>query len=285
MAIGHIGCLTSGWLGFCLLVGLPFIAESALQNLCGPQEFTPCKSEVFYQSSPPEGIEKLYWEGRYINSAHPTARLCLNSVDNGVDGYIASLYDCRLRIPIWTAMSLSAQEFRGPNVGRSGFNFMDDFPPRLGIARQYQQESSDYASASRNHGIDKGHMIAANYAGYYVSGSDASLRRARARVRTSFSYYNAVPQYQYTNRGEWRQCEQQLLNWAINKSNRRTSSTRLYILAGSVPSVHYLRMSGVQQRNLSASFLSEGDLQPGGSGINVPQATWTGTCTSVWKGP
>ncbi len=82
----------------------------------------------------PEGIEKLTF-ANYGPQQPGTTRLCLG-------GHIASLYDCKLRIPLWTAMSLSGNKLRGRDATRKG-GFQDNFPPGL-VAYEYQQTSDDY---------------------------------------------------------------------------------------------------------------------------------------------
>ena len=225
------------------------------------------KWHFFNNTSPSSEIERMIWDG--VNGTrHPTASLCLG-------GYIASLYDCKLRIPLWTAMSLPGDEVMGDTLGKDDRKqFKNNFPPSL--APQYEH-SSDYEGSYKKYTIEKGHMIAARYAGYHVRGNETSLQRARNRLETSFSYYNAMPQYENTNTGVWRVYEGKLMEWA--KCWIRNNSTRLYILVGAVPRVSYLLTTGIPQPNKTL-FLSKGELydnQSGGLGINVPQAMWTGT--------
>lgn len=263
------------YLSFSLLLKV----TAAPSGLCGPQQFDSTCNSAFYKGSPPKGIEKLMWEGRTRSQTkHPTATLCQG-------GYIASMYDCRLRIPVWSAMSLASQEIQGATVGRCACTFRDNFPTILDIDDQYRQKDRDYDGASKLHKIDKGHLISAKYAGFYVSGNDASQNMAKDRVEASFSYSNVVPQYQLKNRGAWLQCEKKLVKWA--KKWIRSESTRLYILVGAVPRVSYLTMQGVHNTERTL-FLTDGQLkdqQPRGKGINVPLATWTGMCvvlSAIW---
>ena len=193
-----------------MFVGSAVICSVAGQS-CPEQDFDEACLSTFYQRSPPKGMENLTFAN--YGPQHPgTARLCLG-------GHIASLYDCKLRIPLWTAMSLSSKELRGGDAKRKG-DFQDNFPSGL-VAPTFRQTSDDYVGLNRL--IHRGHLISVQYAGKYESGN---TNKARERIAATFSYYNAVPQYGHTNTGAWLTCEASLIEWA--KKGIRSDSTAIY---------------------------------------------------------
>ncbi len=269
MATRIFGYLVVAW---CLLFTLPFrvmIGTTAWQDRPGncapePDDFDkPCESQ-FYKKMQPEGIEQLMRPG--ITNKHPTARRCLG-------GYIAVMYDCTLRIPIWAAMSLPSQEIVGkrkPLASRRKFQ-VDKYL----LPADAQQKESHYDKS----GFDRGHMIAAYYAGYEVKkAKDAVKKMAQERLKASYYYSNAVPQYGRANRKWFSGGEKKLIEWANSWIKQVKSKATLYILVGAIPSVSYVQMSGVTL-NGSSLFLSNGNLTTS-KGINVPQATWTGTASA-----
>ena len=255
----------------CLVVGQD---ARELREVCGPQEFDSDCDSAFFRKTPPVGIKKLVLGWANNGTQHPTARLCLG-------GYIASLYDCKLRIPLWTAMSLSGDEVQGQRVSRNKnlrFKYRTSDTPA-----PYRQDQKDWKDAYANDDITKGHLIASSYASYYKNSSNQSLAVAKERQAFTFSFFNVVPQYHHTNTKEWNQCEQKLIPWANALIPSLGSSARLYILVGAVPRLSYLLQKPSTNRSLR--YLIEGTLQenqpPDGSGINVPEATWTGMSSEI----
>ncbi len=257
--------------GCSCMINVP--ARSDQPEVCGPRKFDSACDSAFFKKTLPVGIEKLVWEGANSGTQHPTARLCLG-------GYIASLYDCKLRIPLWTAMSLSGGEVQGERLSRNKkarFKYRTNDTPY-----PYRQDEKDWENAYKNHFIDKGHLIASSYASYYKNGSTQSREVAKERQEFTFSFFNVVPQFHHTNANDWSRCENKLIPWANALIPSLGSSVTLYILVGAVPRVPYLLERTAKKRSLQ--YLIKGTLQenrpPDGSGINVPEATWTGSSSS-----
>ena len=120
-------------------------------------------------------------------------------------GYTVS-YDETLRIPVWVAYELTAEEANG-TVGRSGKNFRPDEK-----AKVIQADNYDY----RGSGWSRGHMAPAG-----------DFKWDETAMWDTFYYTNCCPQDEKLNNGSWNVLENKVRTWA-----RQFGS--LYVVTGPI---------------------------------------------------
>lgn len=248
---------------------------------CGGNGFNGC-SHVFAGSTSwsatrkaPRGLEVLSQKGML-------AGVC-------EDGIIASLYDCTLKISLWSAIALRGwQVFEDPdNIpkkprNRQGWHHGEGAGD---IAPRYLQQYDYYRpNVLRQMKVNKGHLVPRYYAGL-----DVNENGRERRVRASYTFFNLVPQTEELNGEKWSKCERELISWAkagvnmvredarlgFDEAKRRT---KLYVIVGAVPRVTYLSSAspGKRQQYFGSNGLGDGqnDTHP----VNFPLAVWTAAC-------
>ena len=209
----------------------------------------------------PSGLEQF---GSFVGKKRNLAYLCEN-------GTVATHYDCENRTPVYSVTVMDKQQLNAqysrPNIG---------FKQSSALNRHYQQKASDYKRPPKavktcykrkakkpdrlidriwykalNLGkailpfqrcpqvsgdnnklyapMHKGHLIAAAYG-----------RGKKARIASTFTYTNTVPQFGNMNSGIWNVKEQALVKWSrenyANYNGGTTENVRMHIIVGVIPS-------------------------------------------------
>ena len=114
--------------------------------------------------------------------------------------------------------------------------------------------------------MHKGHLIAA-----------ACGRGKKARIASTFTYTNTVPQFGNMNSGIWNVKEQALVKWGrencANYNGGTNENVRMHIIVGVIPSTFH---HSDQLRFFGSDGFSDykGEDYP----INVPSRMWTAAC-------
>ena len=78
----------------------------------------------------------------------------------------------------------------------------------------------------------RGHLIAAQYG-----------RGKEARIKATFTYSDAVPQFTPFNSGSWRYGEQGLIKWGRDKCQTGGNiDVRMFIVVGAIPHCKFWRV-------------------------------------------
>ena len=114
-----------------------------------------------------------------------------------------------------------------------------------------------------------------------------------SRIRATFTYTNAVPQFAPFNSGSWRCSETNLITWGNDKcATDENIDVRMFIVVGAIPSdftgrQRYFGQSGFSDfqgwSKLEKTYLNDS----GGKEyrVNVPSYLWTAACcTFRYKG-
>ena len=237
----------------------------------------------------PRGLEKLAKDESQV------AQIC-------EPGSIGIFYDCKNRIPLASTFVMTGDQYNSIIYKRRGrFKFSSHIPTDL------QQTDQDYNRAlqrkpcyeilsrkgnfveqnwyvaitgdlsvkprfwrcsaiKEKSQIHRGHLIAAQYA----RGSDN-------RVRETFVYTNAVPQFGALNSNDWQTSEKRLITWARNNCD----GAPIHIIVGSVPSTfgrnenRFFGEAGFSDFNdrYSMIYMIKGPFR-----VNVPAYMWTAAC-------
>ena len=208
-------------------------------------------------------------------------------------GSIGIFYDCENRIPIAATIVITSAQYD------SSYTRMGRFRLSSKIPRELQQKKKDYKKATDripcykslgsttlfiepnwykyvlgkrtliprqpcvgvpDSPIDRGHLIAAHY----------GLGKINNRIRETFVYTNAVPQFSKLNRGAWNQLEGKVIQWARDNCNRAP----IHIIVGSVPSTFGTINPRFFGKPGFSDYLSDFD----GYRVNVPAYIWTAAC-------
>lgn len=296
---------------FVLLVHLYFMQFCKTQVPCAGNGLTNCacnfikacewdpvaKQFSIFKGSKND-LDKFIPKGLNVLAKIPTkvAKICEL-------GDIGIFYDCENRIPIASTLVITADQY---NYGywRPSCSFRHSFE----IENELQQKDKDYKDSNSrlpcyethdikttivehrwyraitrgtksiaprslkcskrlpNVKIAKGHLIAASYG-----------RGNPDRIRATFVYTNAVPQFATLNSGMWRIFEGSLTQWA--KENCRGAP--LHIIVGSVPStfgVNEKRFVG--EAGFSDFINSKSKIYPEKQPyrVNIPAFMWTVGC-------
>ena len=206
-------------------------------------------------------------------------------------GSIGIFYDCKNRIPIAATIVITPEQYDSIYVRKGTFRLSSK------ISQVLQQKNNDYKKAAEripcykgpgstlfietkwyeyltrvkvhprkpcvgvpDSPIDKGHLIAAHY----------GLGHVNNRIRKTFVYTNAVPQFRKLNRGAWQQFEGKLIQWAGDNCNKAP----IHIIVGSVPSTFGTNNKRFFGKPGFSEYLSDYE----GYRINVPAYLWTAAC-------
>ncbi len=124
-------------------------------------------------------------------------------------GIVASLYDCKLRISLWSAIALTgSQVFGDPDkisAIPSDYQQWHHGEAVDYVDSKYRQKPEYYQGLAHST-VDRGHLVPRYYAGL----DDDKVTRAR-RVNATYTYFNLVPQYKELNGIRWRRCENMLI--------------------------------------------------------------------------
>ena len=266
----------------CSCLWLRIVAQPASDGRSG-NGFGSC-SHVFAGSTGgaaekiPRNLELLSQEGLSESHRHRLAEVC-------EDGIIASLYDCELRISLWSAIALTGSQVVGdpkkipPKPNHQPWHHTktagDVDMSCLQQQDHYRTEVLEWV------GVDKGHLVPRYYAGL---DQDDAKRRER-RVKASYTYFNLVPQTKTLNGVMWSTCERQLIDWAkagVNEMKIAPRFTRLYVIVGAVPRMDYLESAsrGASQGDTQLFFGSGGfgKRKSNTHTVNFPLAVWTAAC-------
>jgi endonuclease G len=110
------------------------------------------------------------------------------------DYYVIN-YNDRWRIPYWSAYLLTPELLEGKATRR------DNFQPDLELPESVRSELKDYKGTR----FDRGHLAPA-----------AAFTRSKAAMAATFLLSNMSPQYGSTNRGIWKDLEEQIRELARN---------------------------------------------------------------------
>ena len=203
-------------------------------------------------------------------------------------GTIAILYDCNARIPLYAATEIKTGE-----VEREAMTFHRS----CALDRTFQAEDSDYTGSSKDvfcyedkkgnilnwdgsnicsspylsSPIDKGHMIAAGYA-----------TADKDRMYDTFSYTNAVPQFEAFNRGAWAQAEKEIREWGVEcQAKVKNVRTRVFIVVGAIPSTRTDRPRFYGAPGFSNFEGESHNPENGEYRIVVPYLMWTAACCTL----
>ena len=243
----------------------------------------------------PTGVDQL---GLVEQGQRNLAYLC-----EGGDA-VGILYDCNNRIPLYAATVINGPLLLGKSdEGRPGVAFS--------LSRQldgrFQQQKEDYKDALRRElcylsfrrgrryiveedwlrasgrrkpfrtrlcprgsvvktSVHRGHLIASQYG-----------RNNQAKMRATFTYTNAVPQFGVFNSYPWRVCESRLIRWGRQNCAqvREATNVRLFIVVGAIPST----VRGLpQQRYFGQTGFSDYKDTKGNYRVNVPSDMWNAAC-------
>ena len=301
--ISSQGCQGNGFKGGCEC------------NIMGACTLSGIPKRVLSRTLPgysPAGLEQLAYS-MYGRQSPNLAYLCEGKT-------VAILYDCNARIPLYAATAMKGDQL---SVGyeRPRLDFLPSGSSEL--SEKFQQNKLDYKDSKsrnlcyesrkrlRNAGryfvdvewftskkdkllpfhkpclspyilktpVHRGHLIAASYG-----------RGDFDRIKATFTYTNAVPQFGGSNSGKWRASEAKLLAWGhrncIAFNGQATKNVRMYIVVGAIPSTYgnlnprFYGESGFSDYQ-SRSTLT--DTYGGNTGkkeyrVNVPRYMWTAVC-------
>lgn len=242
----------------------------------------------------PLGVDKF---GYVVQGAQNLAYLC-------EDGTIAILFDGNAKIPLYSAIVMTAQQLLAGAESRP-----NNFRKSSKVDRRYQQKTGDYKKSSKrelcykrrgkkNRAVDKkwassaesvsvkktvdipssvdvcipaltadlhrGHLIASQYG-----------RGDKKRTKAAFTYTNVVPQFGRFNSNPWQQCESRLIKWGQNNcAVNGAQNVKLFIVVGAIPSTVFgpseARFSGKEG---FSDYQDEVNYP-----VNVPKELWTAAC-------
>ena len=241
----------------------------------------------------PTGVDQL---GLVEHEQRNLAYLCEGA------GAVGILYDCNNRIPLYAATIINGtQLLGGSNEGRPKIPFSLSGQ----LHGRFQQQGEDYRDASRRKlcyttqigseylvekdwlraskrrkrlrtplcsggsvvktSVHRGHLIASQYG-----------RNNQAKMRATFTYTNAVPQFGVFNSYPWRVCEGRLIRWGRQNCAqvRGATNVRLFIVVGTIPSTV---RGPPQQRYFGESGFSDYK-DASNYRVNVPSDMWTAAC-------
>ena len=240
----------------------------------------------------PTGVDQL---GLVEHGQRNVAYLCEGA------GAVGILYDCNNRIPLYAAtvingaLLLGRSHWRRPGIAFSLSEQLDG---------RFQQQEEDYRDALRRElcylssqrgrryvveenwlrargslfrtqlcpggpvvetSVHRGHLIASQYG-----------RNNRAKMRATFTYTNAVPQFGKFNSHPWRTCEGRLITWGRQNCAqvRGATNVRLFIVVGTIPSTE---RGPPQQRYFGKRGFSDYK-DASNYRVNVPSDIWTAAC-------
>ena len=261
----------------------------------------------------PSGIEQF---GYVKHGTKKLAYLC-------DDDTVAILYDCNARIPLYAATVMTGSQitaaYQRPNK---------DFRVSKKLDRAFQQNNNDYKHSNRrnlcyessaapggaryfverewykaakegkdtvppnqqcdaahaiNTPVHKGHLIAARYGAGNTT-----------RIRATFTYTNAVPQFGTFNSGAWMAAEGEVITWAekncAEHGGQQTENARIFIVVGAIPSTHrwpkqqsnprFFGESGFSDYQDRSQLPKTYGANTGGKEyrVNVPRYMWTAVC-------
>ena len=109
--------------------------------------------------------------------------------------------------------------------------------------------------------MHKGHLIAASYG-----------RGVGEKIKATFTYTNAVPQFGKFNQGQWLSYEKRLVTWGKNYcAFEGATNVRMHIVVGVLPSKSfdkkYFGSGGF------SNYFGDKNYR-----VNVPKAMWTAAC-------
>ena len=221
-------------------------------------------------------------------------------------GNIGIIYDCLKRIPLAATTVLTADQYGGEYTRPSM-----SFKTSSQIGRDLQQNDVDYTDAlnriacyettkttkpqnfteqkwyeALTNGIvvsdtnpcghnmkesatpvHRGHLIAASYG----RGTPGNMR-----IKETFVYTNAVPQFGRLNSGHWRVFEENLLTWA----EKNCKGAPLHIIVGTIPSTYWPNDWRFFGEAGFSDFVGSSKILTGKSPyrVNVPAYMWTAAC-------
>ena len=244
----------------------------------------------------PLGVDKF---GYVVQGAQNLAYLC-------EDGTIAILFDGNAKIPLYSAIVMTAQQLSDSPGNRQNY-----FRQSSKVDRKYQQKPDYYKNSSqrdlcikrratKSRAVDKkwassaekvskkktagrtgrvdicipalkanvhqGHLIASQYG-----------RGDEKRTKATFTYTNVVPQFGSFNSGPWQRCESSLIKWGRNNcAIKGAQNLKLSIVVGAIPST-------VFRPSQARFFGKEGfsdyqDEVEANYPVNVPKELWTAAC-------
>ena len=312
------------------LLTFSYLFRNTFSHKCDSNGFSGCECNILgacdFEGNPVSGLDnKLTGYApmgiqQFQNGKNNLAYLCERQTTT-------IMYDCDARIPLYSATMMTGDQLdKGYKCGKTSFRFSGDKK----LHHDFQQRDSDYlksnkrelcyeserknsnneyltdkewylSTTGRRSGLDedcrasspdvqenigtkmaRGHLIAAQYGRGNVS-----------RIRATFTYTNAVPQFASFNSGQWLCSENKLIKWGREEcATSKNTDVRMFIVVGAIPSIYtgrqrYFGQSGFSDfqgwSKLEKTYLNDS----GGKEyrVNVPSYMWTAACcTFKYKG-
>ncbi|XP_028396932.1 uncharacterized protein LOC114520799 [Dendronephthya gigantea] len=231
-------------------------ARSAVTNVfTDPNQ--PCYKQFFVGNTPPIGLRPLptplpanYSIMRYICQQIPTATASPTPVT-----YYATMFDENYGIAVYSAYYVNKRNMDNLIANKFGRE-EQTWRTQPGITKQ--GTDAVYQTAGKST-YDKGHLLPANIYSFSAE-----------HVTSTFSYTNAVPQVGKFNKGEWKQYEGKILDFAIDICTQRSDAV-LYLITGTTIEIRYEGNNTLTPMNKTLKGKSK-------VGIQVPGSMWTAGC-------
>ena len=300
---------------FCLLT-YSYLFRNAFSRQCDSSGFKGCECNILgacdikgnkvydldnkFTGYAPKGIQQFQYGRENL------AYLCETQTTT-------IMYDCNARIPLYSATMMTGDQLK-TRYKRKNYSFTHSGDAEL--YPDYQQRNSDYLNSNKRElcyeslnkkyltdkawylsktgatsglkedckantpqniiaRIAKGHLVAAQYG-----------RGNQARIKATFTYTNAVPQFASFNSGQWRSGEKSLITWGRdNCATRGNIDVRVFIVVGAIPSTHtrrrrYFGESGFSEFQRWSRLQNTYSADSGKKEyrVNVPSYMWTAAC-------
>ncbi|XP_028396967.1 uncharacterized protein LOC114520834 [Dendronephthya gigantea] len=226
-------------------------ARSAVTNVFNDPN-QPCYKRFFVDNQPPIGLRPTPLPAtsqiKYICQQIPTATASPTPVT-----YYATMFDENHGIAVYSAYYVNKRNM--DDLLANKFGRKDEaWRTQPGITKQ--GTDAVYQTAGKST-YDKGHLLPANIYSFSAE-----------HVTSTFSYTNAVPQVGKFNKGEWKQYEGKILDFAIDICTQRSDAV-LYLITGTTVNIRY------GDNALTGDKILKGQSPVG---IKVPGSMWTAGC-------
>ncbi|CAH3160347.1 unnamed protein product, partial [Pocillopora meandrina] len=222
------------------------------------------------EESPNEG-KRFLWGGPppfFVGGKRPVGLPDINrgrEIQQGTPPYFVSLFDPTTNTPFYSAYKVLPEQAK--DIGKYSRPKNQNWrnPPGVpGVKAAYKRANAEATRAFRNK-LTKGHM---NPSG--INSFDINFMKA------TFTLSNAVPQFEASNNGPWKDFENKIKDYANKTCGSKTRQGTLYLLTGRSEK----GLNGVPKPRLRNTF----QVGPTTVRLDTPRAVWTAGCC-VWKEP